>query len=106
MPPCPRRLRNSPAFAAGADLPRHSVGYVRRVDSAAAASPNARRGNDHNSLGGNHETNIPVEDVATLPNIGAPPPRTSGNPDGSNDVTTFGSNGFPAPNAMVFPSSR
>ncbi|TMH67320.1 MAG: hypothetical protein E6H48_08960 [Betaproteobacteria bacterium] len=43
-----------------------------------------------------------VEDVATLPSIGAPGPRTVGNPDGSNDTITFGSNGFPAPNAMTF----
>jgi len=45
------------------------------------------------------------EDVATVPSIGPPGPRTSGNPDGSSDVTTFGSNGFPAPNAMVFDRS-
>jgi DNA-binding beta-propeller fold protein YncE len=43
-----------------------------------------------------------VEDVATIPGIGAPAPRTVGNPDGSSDVITFGSNSFPAPNAMVF----
>jgi DNA-binding beta-propeller fold protein YncE len=46
-------------------------------------------------------TTVP-EDVATLPSIGPPGPRSAGNPDGSNDSTTFGSNGFPAPNAMVF----
>jgi DNA-binding beta-propeller fold protein YncE len=44
----------------------------------------------------------PVEDVASIPGIGAPPPRTVGNPDGSSDVITFGSSWFPAPNAMVF----
>lgn len=47
----------------------------------------------------------PVEDVATIPAIGAPPPRTVGNPDGSSDVITFGSSSFPAPNAMVFDSA-
>jgi sugar lactone lactonase YvrE len=36
----------------------------------------------------------------------APAPRNSGNPDGSQDVITFGSNGFPAPNAMVFDRSN
>jgi len=44
----------------------------------------------------------PVEIVATFPQIGAPAPRTVGNPDGSSDTITFGSSNFPAPNAMVF----
>ena len=44
----------------------------------------------------------PVEDVATLPKIGAPAPRTEGNPDGSSDTIIFGSNSFPAPNALAF----
>jgi DNA-binding beta-propeller fold protein YncE len=46
-----------------------------------------------------------VEDVATFPSIGAPALRTSGNPDGSVDTITFGSNSFPAPNAMTFSRS-
>lgn len=44
----------------------------------------------------------PVEDVAQFPSIGSPGARTEGNPDGSSDLVSFGSNGFPAPNAMVF----
>lgn len=44
----------------------------------------------------------PVEDVALFPSIGAPAPRSTGNPDGSSDTITFGSAGAPAPNAMVF----
>ena len=44
----------------------------------------------------------PIEDVASVPSILAPAPRSVANPDGSTDVITFGSNGFPAPNAMVF----
>jgi DNA-binding beta-propeller fold protein YncE len=48
------------------------------------------------------QANTPVEDVATIPGIGAPGPRAEGNPDGSSDTITFGSNRFPAPNAMVF----
>ena len=48
------------------------------------------------------DAGTPVQDVANIPSIGAPVPRVSGNPDGSNDIITFGSNGFPAPNAMVF----
>ena len=43
-----------------------------------------------------------VEDLATFPSIGSPGSRTEGNPDGSSDTITFGSNSFPAPNAMVF----
>jgi DNA-binding beta-propeller fold protein YncE len=43
-----------------------------------------------------------VEDVASVPAIGSPGSRTEGNPDGSTDLITFGSNSFPAPNAMVF----
>lgn len=43
-----------------------------------------------------------VEDVATIPGIGAPVNRTVGNPDGSSDIVMFGSNGFPAPNGMTF----
>jgi sugar lactone lactonase YvrE len=46
-----------------------------------------------------------IEDVASLPSIGAPANRSEGNPDGSSDTTMFGSNGFPAPNAMVFDRS-
>jgi hypothetical protein len=45
-----------------------------------------------------------VEDVATIPGIGAPPTRTVGNPDGSADTILFGSNNFPSPNAMAFDS--
>ena len=42
-----------------------------------------------------------LRDVATIPAIGAPTPRTEGNPDGSADTTTFGS-GARVPNAMTF----
>jgi len=44
-----------------------------------------------------------LEDVAIIPGIGAPTPRTVGNPDGSHDTITFGS-GARVPNAMVFDS--
>lgn len=43
-----------------------------------------------------------IEDVATLPSIGAPANRSEANPDGSKDTIAFGSGGFPAGNAMVF----
>ena len=52
-------------------------------------------------IAANFDATTAVEDVATLPSIGAPGPRTVGNPDGSNDTITFGSGGFPAPNAMT-----
>lgn len=42
-----------------------------------------------------------LTDVAIIPGIGAPDPRTIGNPDGSSDTITFGA-GAPVPNAMVF----
>lgn len=44
----------------------------------------------------------PVQDVAGIPSIGAPAPRPSPNPDGTSDLITFASAGFPAPNGMVF----
>ncbi len=44
-----------------------------------------------------------LEDVAVIPGIGAPTPRTVGNPDGSSDTISFGS-GARVPNAMVFDS--
>jgi len=43
----------------------------------------------------------PVEEVATIPGIGAPPDRTVVNPDESVDLIMFGSNSFPGPNALV-----
>ncbi len=42
-----------------------------------------------------------LTDVAEIPGIGGPNPRTVGNPDGSTDTITFGS-GAHVPNAMVF----
>ncbi len=45
-----------------------------------------------------------LQDVATIPNIGAPPNRTVANPDGSQDVITFGDNAS-VPNALAFTSN-
>lgn len=45
----------------------------------------------------------PIEDVANIPGIGAPPLRLVVNPDGTQDIITFG-NAFPAPNALAFTS--
>jgi len=47
------------------------------------------------------DASTPVEDVASLPPIGAPGTRTEGNPDGSTDTITFGANRA-APNGLVF----
>jgi DNA-binding beta-propeller fold protein YncE len=57
---------------------------------------------DLQRIAANFNDTTPVETVAHFSGIGPPPPRTTGNPDGSSDVITFGSSGFPAPNAMVF----
>jgi DNA-binding beta-propeller fold protein YncE len=43
----------------------------------------------------------PIEEVAQIPAIGAPGPRTVPNPDGSVDMITFGS-GARVPNALTF----
>jgi hypothetical protein len=53
----------------------------------------------------NFDASTPVEDVATIPAIGAPAPRSVANPDGSSDTIMFGSSNFPAPNAMTFTRS-
>ncbi len=52
----------------------------------------------------NFNAGTPAENVATVPGIGAPGDRAVPNPDGSEDIIQFGSNSFPAPNAMVFDS--
>jgi DNA-binding beta-propeller fold protein YncE len=53
-------------------------------------------------IAANFDAATPVETVAVFGSLGPPPPRPVPNPDGSADVITFGSSGFPAPNAMVF----
>ena len=53
----------------------------------------------------NFDASTPVETVAMFPSIGSPGSRNEPNPDGSQDTITFGSNGFPAANAMVFDSA-
>jgi DNA-binding beta-propeller fold protein YncE len=53
-------------------------------------------------IAANFNSGTPVEDVANLPHIGAPLPRTEGNPDGSADTIIFGSSSVPAPNGLVF----
>ncbi len=48
------------------------------------------------------DSSTAVENVATIPSIGAPAPRIVDNPDGSSDTINFGSSGFAAPNSMTF----
>jgi DNA-binding beta-propeller fold protein YncE len=43
-----------------------------------------------------------IEDVASIPGIGPPLDRKVDNPDTSQDTIEFGSNSFPAPNALTF----
>jgi DNA-binding beta-propeller fold protein YncE len=57
-------------------------------------------------IAANFDAATPVETVALFPSIGPPGSRPSGNPDGSADTIVFGSNGFPAPNAMVFDAAN
>jgi DNA-binding beta-propeller fold protein YncE len=53
-------------------------------------------------IAANFNASTPVEDVASFPSIGGPAPRSVLNPDNSSDTIMFGSNSFPAPNAMTF----
>jgi sugar lactone lactonase YvrE len=53
-------------------------------------------------IAANFDAGTLAEDVALVPSIGAPANRAEGNPDGSSDTIQFGSNAFPAPNAMEF----
>lgn len=53
-------------------------------------------------ISGSFDAATSIEDVASIPGIGAPGPRTVGNPDGSSDIVTFGSSSFPAPNGLAF----
>ena len=61
-------------------------------------------------IAANFNAGTAIEDVSDVPSgtsgIGAPADRVeTNNPDGSVDVIHFGSNNFPAPNAMVFDRS-
>jgi len=56
-------------------------------------------------ISANFDASTAVENVATIPSVGPPPPRIVGNPDGSSDTITFGSTGFPAPNSMTLSRS-
>jgi DNA-binding beta-propeller fold protein YncE len=53
-------------------------------------------------IAANFDSSTAVETVASIPSVGPPGPRSVGNPDGTSDTITLGSNGFAAPNAMTF----
>src|SRR5437667_2230456 len=47
-------------------------------------------------IAANFDSSTAVETVAAVPSVGPPAPRSVGNPDGTSDTITFGSNGFAA----------
>jgi len=53
-------------------------------------------------IAANFDAATEIEDVASIPSIGPPADRKVDNPDMSQDTIMFGSNNFPAPNALTF----
>ena len=53
-------------------------------------------------IAANFDAATDIEDVASIPSIGPPADRKVDNPDMSQDTIIFGSNNFPAPNALAF----
>jgi DNA-binding beta-propeller fold protein YncE len=74
-------------------------GRVYILNDAALAGAGASR---VQRIRGDFASGDAPADVALVPVIGAPAPRAVANPDGSSDTITFGSNGAPAPNGIVF----
>ena len=73
----------------------HQKVYIANVGDFAGAQSKVQR------IAADFNAGTPVEDVAVIPAIGAPGPRTVPNPDGSQDTITFGS-GARVPNALTF----
>jgi DNA-binding beta-propeller fold protein YncE len=71
--------------------------YIANVGNFAGVDSKIQR------IAANFDGASTIEDVAVIPPVGAPAPRTAPNPDGSSDTITFGS-GARVPNAMVFDS--
>ncbi len=91
-----RDFGNEPLL--GLDFDRHNQKvYVLNVGAFAGGKSRVQR------IAANFSASTVVEDVAFLPSIGAPTPRTVANPDGTSDTITFG-NVVSVPNAMVFDS--
>ena len=92
-----RDFGNTPLLGLIFDPAKGKVYIANAGDLAGAGAAKIQR------IAAGFNSAMPVEDVATLPGIGAPAPRQeTNNPDGSVDVITFGSNSAPAPNAMEF----
>lgn len=72
--------------------------YICNVGDLATGNPELAK---IQRIEADFDETTPIEDVAVIPRIGAPPNRTVGNPDGSQDTITFGNN-LQAPNALVF----
>jgi DNA-binding beta-propeller fold protein YncE len=53
-------------------------------------------------IAANFDATTEIEEVASIPGIGPPADRKVDNPDMSQDTIIFGSNNFPAPNALTF----
>ena len=93
-----RDFGNEPLLGLEFDRANKKV-YITNVGAFAGNASRIQR------IAANFDATTPIEDVAPLPKIGAPGPRTEGNPDGSSDTIIFGSNSVPVPNAMVFDSN-
>lgn len=72
--------------------------YVASVGNFQGVASRIRR------IAGNFANGAVLQDVATIPNIGAPPARIVSNPDGSQDIINFGDNAA-VPNGLVFTAS-
>jgi DNA-binding beta-propeller fold protein YncE len=72
--------------------------YVASVDDFTVGGSKIQR------IRGDFTSSTPVEDVAFIPSIGAPPDRFVGNPDTSEDIIEFG-NFARVPNALAFDST-
>jgi len=91
-----RDFGNTPLLGLEFDRANKKV-YIANVGNFAGVDSKIQR------IAANFNAATTIEDVAVIPPVGAPGPRTVLNPDGSSDTITFGS-GARVPNAMVFDS--
>ena len=89
-----------------ADTPLLGIAYNPQDNKVYICNPAALVGGQSQiqRIAAGFDQATPVEDVALIPAIGAPPDRLVGNPDGSQDQIIFGNNA-PAPNALSFDSA-
>lgn len=91
-----RDFGNTPLLGLEFDRDSRKV-YIANVGNFANVDSKIQR------IAANFNGATTIEDVAVIPPVGAPAPRTVPNPDGSSDTITFGS-GARVPNAMVLDS--